>query len=985
MPKTYLADSFDATWESVVLPWFEANRRRFLTSTDIGVVMVPSLSFAQAVRARLARARMAFAGVHFWVASDARRFLGGIFPELPPAADKETLRLVMAAAAADALAADPELLSARSVAADPGALLQSLDRLADAGWTHEELGDEQLVAIGACFNERLAAHGLTTVQRRDFEIVRRLQSGEFGGKPIGGLLIIGFSGAHWGCWPVLESITRLARETHVCLRSPRNDGLGLESAWVGSWEALNGVAEPLAPVDLIQDRPTYRYAESIWAPSDLGRKFRGRAMDFVVADGIGAQARGAVRQAIAFLEKSAVERVGILVPGPGALAREIAAGLEAIGVPFWDDLGTPRPGFFERAAWKSFLALAGAPSCETFVGILSAGLFPVALRDVKRSEVERMLRKARTRLFFEDLSLIAEHLAAKDDAVEKQVGSCLQTLPALPETGSFGGMRERFEALLKACALESVANRIFASDSGTDPLRALPVAREAFLAWVTARACTATRAQGECGRHSYARLVLTSYRQAEGLPWSHVVLAGLNEGSFPPPYSNSAFLGEETIFALNEKVRKLNESSLVVVPGAGVRVTAGKGQILGPVEERWAVQQSFVGILEETKKRGAAFVSVRDENDSNAKMRPGEFFLRLFQADFDRSPRESELARVAGDYRGLLELPTAVPSVRQAFDRRRDRSRPFDEFMFCFREDDPGKVRLSASRWEVALVYPAEVWCNGALGLALGQTNAELPWNLTVGEWAHAWLATAGGANGTVVVDRAEGHFRRAVDTAAGGTLNATEVLLKRAGREIPRWWLAAFEKARRLARQIADALDTVSTKEWPAFACEVDLLKRAGVNLEAGRLDVFGRMDLVFFDRTGATVEVLLAMGARCWLHDFKSGKNNPLSSKRLATGEGIQLALYALGLADAGSEDVNLTLLKPGAEAVNQLSLAEVRGHGVLWEHLLRLQQTGRFGQLEKLRDEFRAGAEFPLATLAVPTDVLLAKWQLTHPDLG
>ena len=84
-------------------------------------------------------------------------------------------------------------------------------------------------------------------------------------------------------------------------------------------------------------------------------------------------------------------------------------------------------------------------------------------------------------------------------------------------------------------------------------------------------------------------------------------------------------------------------------------------------------------------------------------------------------------------------------------------------------------------------------------------------------------------------------------------------------------------------------------------------------------------------------------------------------------------------------GAADVLLTLLKPGAAAVNQLSLAEVRGHNVMWQHLQRLQATGQFGQLEALRDEFRPGAQFPLATLAVPVDVLLSKWRLTHPELA
>jgi hypothetical protein len=903
-------------------------------------------------------------------------------PDLPQPADKAILSMVLSAAAAELFREDPDFLSAKAISDHPDSLLKSLDRLADGGWNYAELGDDALVVIARRFTERLAALGLTTVQARDFEGVRRLREQPPAEKPISRLLVLGFSSIHWPLWPTLEAASRLSSETIVCLRPPCNDSLGLDASWIGSWEGLLGPAEMPPPDALIQDRPTYRYGEAIWAPGPA--QAAARAVSFTPATNLAAQARAAVRHAIAFLSRPGATRVGILVPGQGPLAREIIASLEAMQVPFWNDVGTIEPGFFESAAWKAVVAFHQTPTTDHFLAALGAGARLAGFPDLPREQIAQVLYKHRTAAFLDDFPSLAAHMADFGTGRSKTLGQFLSALLPIPDSGTFAELTRAFSGVLKTWGWDKAASFLFSEANLPAQVASLTVTRDAFLAYVTCRATSSTRGPGDFGNNFYAPLIVSTYKRADGLSWDFLVLTGLNEGTYPPPFTDSTFLGESTIFELNSKVRRLNAKSVRHLRDETMEVVPGKAMILGPVEERWATQQTFINALIETNHEAAALMSLHDETDGGDELQPSDFFAALFAADYGRAPTPDELRAAAQDFRASAAAPVIEDQVRHAFDTRRNPLLPIDEYSFSYRAEDPRQVRIGASGLEKTFSRPAETWLRGALRLHVRSEVQDMPWSLSIGEWCHAWLASAGGKPGAVRNNRSNGHFLASVEKAAADQLAQMAGFYAARSRELPRWWLAAHEKALCWSRLFANSLDSISVEAWPAFTCEISISENTGWSLPVGRIEFPIRCDIIFFDRAGSTVPELLAVKAKAWIIDYKSGANLPLSNKALDSGGGAQPALYALGLHDLGASDVSATLLKPGAELAAQLTLHDILQHQPLWEHLLLLQTTGRFGQLEAIRSDFVATATFPLATLPISQKTLRAKHRLTFPSL-
>jgi hypothetical protein len=102
----------------------------------------------------------------------------------------------------------------------------------------------------------------------------------------------------------------------------------------------------------------------------------------------------------------------------------------------------------------------------------------------------------------------------------------------------------------------------------------------------------------------------------------------------------------------------------------------------------------------------------------------------------------------------------------------------------------------------------------------------------------------------------------------------------------------------------------------------------------------------------------------------------------KQLADGKGVQLALYALALHALGASSVQLTLLTPTGELEPQFDLADALAQQDFWDELHRMQETGVFGMLGEVRPEYGVARAYPLATLAIDSDLLKEKWMMIHP---
>jgi len=131
----HLATSFDATWEDVLLPWFEKIAPQAFQQSAAVAVVTPFRSHAQLLRGKLLAHGTSLLGVRFLVPAQLRDFLlrdSGL--KLPL---REHLRLLLATAAEEYVTnMDSEQsgsLIARAVARDPDRFLRALDELRAAG------------------------------------------------------------------------------------------------------------------------------------------------------------------------------------------------------------------------------------------------------------------------------------------------------------------------------------------------------------------------------------------------------------------------------------------------------------------------------------------------------------------------------------------------------------------------------------------------------------------------------------------------------------------------------------------------------------------------------------------------------------------------------------------------------------------------------------------------------------------------------------
>ena len=71
--------------------------------------------------------------------------------------------------------------------------------------------------------------------------------------------------------------------------------------------------------------------------------------------------------------------------------------------------------------------------------------------------------------------------------------------------------------------------------------------RAIYLRWLKEILDSFTIGRAPQADHVYSRVHLLSYGEADGHEWSHLILAGLNQGEWPQSQRESGFLSDEEI------------------------------------------------------------------------------------------------------------------------------------------------------------------------------------------------------------------------------------------------------------------------------------------------------------------------------------------------------------------------------------------------------------------------------------------------------
>jgi hypothetical protein len=983
--------SISDAWQVVILPWFKRTAANSWETNAPSAIAVPSRSHAHFFRARLLQDNVPLLGVHFLTPGVLREIIfRGSKITVPK---HEHLRLLLAIAAER-----DENIAAKSFAQAPDHLLRAMNQVSAAGWSFAELAPPFLRGLTQRFEQlrrECGFHLTAEADRLAFENISKVAL------LFHDLLVVGFNGAHWPMWFLLQAAVHAAAKATVVLSDPRDEARDLDETWIGSWEEKFGAAAPIA----VPRQASETLFPDLFEPeqSTVASPRKLPPPLFIVGRDTTEQAQGIVALTEQFLADPAAERIGILFPRAGSLPRLVASLLSDGRLPHGDNLAHPAPGPLEEEAWQAWLDLQENPRLRMLIRFLHALPEPRKFfGDLDLDKIEKILRRAFGELLLDDLELIRAYCARCVPTVGTKIDAGLTALGFLPERATFDKYLALTQKIFHAFAWSEQATMVEQASRAWRQQVPNELSRTIYLRWLSEVSASFFSARDPLGDQPYSRVQLLLYTQAEGQEWSHLIFAGLNEGSWPPLADESGFLSEEEIGALNTRVRDLNRRAVRQgSQGEGHSVVAeGKTFCLGAVERRQLVARQFSNLCEAATVAIAASANLIEESAPERLANPSEFFTRLYFDARSEGPSQRAMAILQQETRAWLQeraakrdktMTTDMLQTGIAYVKRRGRDTKFGEYEFALRESSAGAVSLSATDWEKTIKTPALIWMRRFLGVEANEDEF-VDWNLAVGQWVHRWLARIanGNADGRFI-PQPQADDVRPLTRAAADEFHERISTLR--GKPLPDWWLSGWKHA----VFVADALATIiaTTEGWPSFATEWTLPSCSIRLSKELSFPIKGRIDLLLARKPREDESLPFT---DLWVIDYKTGRRTSLAQNtkskmppaedfriKILQGKGLQLALYALALRELGAIDIAVSLLTRDLELDRpQVAMDVIAAQQPIWEELARMSASGVFGMRGELRPGFEFQDPYPLATLAIDPDLLEEKWTRTHPAL-
>jgi PD-(D/E)XK nuclease superfamily len=981
----HIGASPEAAWLNVVQPWFEKMVKSPLERNLAPVVVTASRSQAYFFRSQLLAQGKSLLDVKFLSTAQLRELLlRGRDLRVPL---REHLRFLLAITA-DEFAAESEkrgdeqaLLVAKSIARDPDHFLRAIDRLGAAGWNFEQLETGALREIAARFAKKVRDCRFTFVYDADRAALEHAQKS----LPVfSDLLLFGFDAAHWPLWPLLRAATLSSVNATVVLNDPRDEARELDEAWAGTWEE------------------TFDEAKVIPAAEEGSTSIANT--HFVIGRDTTQQARAIVGLAAKFLSDPKCDRLGILFPRPGALSRLVATFLQSAGIAHNDGIAHLAPSAFDDDPWRAWLELQQTPRLKSlirFLRVTDADIF----ESISILQVEETLRRAYDDLLIDDLELLRDQCAGNPDLRHAdEVVHALDKIELLSPSASLTDFLSETRRIFAQFGWKERWNELERLSRDWSARIPGPFSKNFYLRWLRELLGAPSLQRDDLGSHSYARVNLLAYLDAQTQPWSHLIFAGLNDEAWPALDDELAFVHDEQIDELNRQNKILNRrASKRGRQGEGHwSVHEGKTLLLGLNEQRQIRRRQLLNLVESVSGGIGASANLYSEATPSRIANPNDFFSWLYFKKHGCGVSQQTLQTLEAQTRGWLKDWSPVDAqkidsisvgrTRYAFDQRRQ-LRAANEYEFALRTELPREISLRVTQWEQALRWPAIIWMEIFLGVTPGDDNGDA-WAVATGQWVHRWLAASvrnGDGASFVSVSRAD-EIRERIRKEARQFRDRVAALCAGRRKNLPDWWRSGWGNALYVADCLAAKVSDL--RDWSEMAVEWPLGQPTLISLGEDRtLRIRGRIDLILARTKSEESQI----GYNdLWVVDYKTGRQRGFKlkelrrretperkfRKQLVDGRGVQLALYALAANSLGAEDVQLTLLSPAEDLEKQFALADVLAQNDFWLELHRMQQSGVFGMLGPVHADFGFVRKYPLATLPIDTDLLENKWKLTHP---
>ncbi len=978
--RLYRTLHFEDAWEAILCPWFRARSEVGMEDSGPTAVVVPNVSCAAFLKARLLEDEISAFGIHFFTARTLREFLLGQFPEFPPVVDRGDAGLLITLAAEGV----PNSRVAQSVAPSPDAFLGLHERMTGAGWDVKSWENREAEEISAGYSILLERVGLQTMQQAD---QRLLQCSGMTRPLLEEILLYGLSERDWPLWPLLSSAIELAKRATVIHLEEGLDDAG--RCWLGTWEEHYGFAETVAERWNGRNSGFERIAENFEGLVEAGvGESLPKTIIYRIGQDAGGEAEAIVAQALTFLAEAGSVRLGIVFSRPSALSRVVTAHLIRLGIPHYDALGNvPGRGPKEQIldAWIRLQEEQRLDALIDFSYALSTGGFVAPdIPGALEATFERAVREVLT----DNLDVLKAFVLAA--GVRSTVGEFLSCWSLLPEAAPMDELISATEVALSSLGWSEMVSNLRRKARYLDSLRSPKVSLGSFCRWLRGINREPQRSRNELGQNPFSRVHILSFDEFSGETWSHLIVGGLNSEEWPRVWAETGLLSADYMGKLNRAAMEQGRQ------GEGhVVLKANHSWIYSSSEERMAGHARFVRLLRAPSRGLALTMSAERRTTAPETITPSEFLMRVYWIDRGRLLDTDTVIKLIEETSGWLGevFENAVGGAGRiermlsAFKARRDPEQPFGEFEFSYRAAPAGGLLLSSSAWDVLMERPAEVWLTHVMKLRRRPCwSEESVRDLAHGSWVHSWLRI-GDENGGLVPFPKTDDWRESLRCAAEITRGKVSSAYCEAGRRVPDWLMAQLNEAAEAGDQFIDRLGNIDG--WSHLASERSLPETGFALLSDGtRMPIQGRMDLLLANGRVSDLgrDDAWPADASAWIIDFKTGSGaRPLTSRNFAKGYGLQVGLYAKALVGLGCQNVAMSIARPGSAVGPQIDQEDLVAAEALWQEIAAIHKSGVVGQIGELRSDFAFKGNYPHATLRVDPAVLEGKRALTRRRLA
>lgn len=987
----YLGDSPEALWQQVALPWLRKHGPQAWRQPHPVVVLVPHRTAAFAFKQRTLQAKLNLLGVEFWTPQEVRLYMRTQYGRaLKPPVARETLDLILRVAAREVLLQRPANRSAAAVVADSAAFRQVLDRVLASGVEAESVFLSDLNEVIRVTQQRMQDHGWSTSQEELFWLEKEAPQR---GPVFAASLAVGFSGEDWAFLPLLSAALNGSAEATLGFLPPTAPGEESDQLFISTLEERFGTYRQLDPQE------------------NQGRE--GREISLRLAKDLGREVRVIVAQVVSWLAEDLDAKIAVAVPPASPLGLLVAQRLSTLDIPVHSRFGFRRPGMLEDAAWQRWLDYLIAPKLATFLALTEV-LEPRVLRalaeagpdaDYDYQENEKALESAYQQTLSDELPVLAAWMDDSEQLSERnrRTGLVIQRLSSLPIEGELSQLWESFVALTQQLGWHERAELLQPQiEQVVDAAPSWIVPAPDFLGWLQSIGDTRDFSRPAEAHHYYARVHLLTPAEAAGQEWTHLYLAGLTEGVWPPVGQEEAFLSWRESQQWQRRLRA--QLHQVVREGS-----QGEGQDVLPRGLTWPAGESAALVCARRafqacwqKREGtvlACSAHLGDETRPSLPLLPSEFYLQAIREEgSDLFPRagleDAACHRLAANCEAWADEILGPEETNQGNEsffhleayRQRRTGEKFTSYEFTLQPGStpPRALRLSCGDWERVLQAPATAFLQHLLGVSQrAKFSIESFSARSRGVWTHQWLGGLVPQQHDLAphewpplvplpsLDEPPALLRR----NAEGFRDRVSTAWQQADQVLPAWWQARWEQALGLVLDLAKSWEGAEgcshvATEWTLREHPLSLGGEENLWLR-------GRVDVLLGDREQwqeATQLLIL---------DYKTGARSEFRvSKMQRDGSGVQLALYAMLLAQLTSVEVSVAMVSPQKGLSDRLGKTTWQEFELAWHDLVRMQNSGILGWRLPLRDPFLRTESMPLATLAVPKEVGKRKWRQAHP---